>query len=209
MTAQPGGGKLARVVDGDICLPNGYMIIVDKEFVEEDVKEINSAHSSAIQEDREWVAKRLIEWMKTDKPANQAFTEGPLRQMAYAVEMRVAKAVEEKTKALRETLEAVECEVAKVYCHITGGRMSKCNYEAGAVISEADAETDRIVQEEVREAEDRVWDEAKSLLERSYQRYHEAKMGGGFHAREALFQKCLDNQCKSNASALRSKKARA
>lgn len=69
---------------------------------------------------------------------------------------------------IQKTLETVEMEVAKVYCHITGGRMSKCNYEAGAVISEADAETDRIVQEELnhmRQMAGRLAEELRCLYE--------------------------------------------
>lgn len=61
---------------------------------------VNAAHSASIQEDREGVAKRLIEWMKTGQPAVTAFTEGPLRQIAYAVEEAKARAVEEKDRTI-------------------------------------------------------------------------------------------------------------
>lgn len=40
-------------------------------------------------DEEEWLAKRLIAWIKSGKPANIGFTEGPLRQVAYAIEDRI------------------------------------------------------------------------------------------------------------------------
>lgn len=39
-------------------------------------------------EHEEWICNRLIAWLRSSprKQANMAFTDGPLRQVAYAVE---------------------------------------------------------------------------------------------------------------------------
>lgn len=39
-----------------------------------------------VREQEAWLCKRLLEWIKSGKPAVTGFTEGPLRQVAYAIE---------------------------------------------------------------------------------------------------------------------------
>lgn len=55
-----------------------------------------------------WISNRLIEWLESSprKPAHLAFTEGPLRQVAYAVESIVKARMEEETRALKKLLRA-------------------------------------------------------------------------------------------------------
>ncbi len=65
-----------------------------------------------------------------------------------AVEKHVEKAVE----PYLQTIEAIEKEVAKVYCHITNGRISKVNTKAESVIGESDDITAKLVEEAVKEA---------------------------------------------------------
>jgi len=59
---------------------------------------------------------------------------------------------EQERDAIQETLAAVEHEVAIVYCHITGSRISKCNTLASVVISEADDFVQKDIDEAVKEA---------------------------------------------------------
>jgi hypothetical protein len=48
-------------------------------------------------------------------------------------------------------LETIGGEVSKVYCHVTGGRLSKPNTSASAVIGEADAVREREIEEALQE----------------------------------------------------------
>lgn len=75
--------------------------------------EIRRLLTENVQEDREWVAKRITEWMKTDKPANQAFTEGPLRQIGYAVEEKAKSVQEACAKVAEEAIGATRREIAQ------------------------------------------------------------------------------------------------
>ena len=71
-------------------------------------------------------------------------------RLATAVAQRVQ--AEQERDAIQETLAAVEHEVAIVYCHITGSRISKCNTLASVVISEADDFVQKDIDEAVKEA---------------------------------------------------------
>ena len=58
----------------------------------------------------------------------------------------------ERLSAVQQTLSAVEHEVAKVYCHITNGQISKCNTLASVVISVADDIAMRDTEAETKRA---------------------------------------------------------
>ncbi len=64
------------------------------------------------------------------------------------------KELEKEVEELQKTIDFVEGEVAKVYCHITGGKLSKANYYAQGVISEADQYYQDFTDEEL-EAKDK------------------------------------------------------
>jgi len=81
------------------------------EFIAAEIRTANQDH-----EDN--VGQRLIDWLKDKKPAQLAFTDGPLRQAAYAIEERISAAVEDaKTEGEIEWLKAwnpqVEADIAK------------------------------------------------------------------------------------------------
>ena len=76
------------------------------------------------------------------------------RQTIVALEDR-CKEVRQERDAIQETLTAVEHEVAIVYYHITGSRISKCNTLASVVISEADELAEKDIDGAVAEAEGR------------------------------------------------------
>ena len=73
---------------------------------------------------------------------------------------------EQERDAIQETLAAVEHEVAIVYCHITGSRISKCNTLASVVISEADDFVQKDIDEAVKEAAERAEARVAALVKR-------------------------------------------
>lgn len=60
---------------------------------------------------------------------------------------------DKEIEALKETIESVEHEVSKVYCHITNGKISKINTLAEVVIAVSDDDTTALVDKEI-EAKD-------------------------------------------------------
>lgn len=67
----------------------------------------------------------------------------------------------------RKALDFIEGEVAKVYCHITGGKLSKANYYAQGVISEADEYSQKFTDDEVEHATKELSAEVERLTQRN------------------------------------------
>lgn len=57
----------------------------------------------------------------------------------------------DRAEELEGVIESIEAEVAKVYCHITNGRISNCNTLASAVIAESDDITTDMIYEVEKE----------------------------------------------------------
>ena len=72
----------------------------------------------------------------------------------------------EEIERLRETIECVEHEVALVYDHLTGGKISKCNTTARYVIDAVEERQNSWTDELIAEAMQEKNDEIERLRER-------------------------------------------
>ena len=100
-------GILAILENGMLCGKSLFEISSDLS------NHVHSLLAASKQEDREFVAQRLTEWIRSEprKPANQAFTEGPLRQIAYAVE----ESIQSTRRDALAGIESALCDVAQVF----------------------------------------------------------------------------------------------
>ena len=101
-------GTIAGVEYGILIVGGISVMVMDADHAESYASSINAAVAAhvrrSVDEDRQWVAKRLIAWAKGKEPANTAFTSGELRDVAYAVEEKVRRAVEEFRERLRSAI---------------------------------------------------------------------------------------------------------
>ncbi|HET6496411.1 MAG TPA: hypothetical protein VFH61_13720 [Thermoleophilia bacterium] len=113
--------------------------------------ESQAVYGSELSEARERIAALERECASRATREETEFIVGKLAQ------------AEQERDAIQETLAAVEHEVAIVYCHITGSRISKCNTLASVVISEADDFVQKDIDEAVKEAAERAEARAERL----------------------------------------------
>jgi len=107
--------------------------------------------------------RKYNEWQDCAESLNRQLVEARMSEECKHGSLRRSCEIcerDEEIERLRETIECVEHEVALVYDHLTGGKISKCNttarYVIDAVEERQNSWTDELIAEAMQEKNDEI-----------------------------------------------------